>query len=233
MAFEPDPWLSDVLGRPAYLAPGIPTRLLPARGPGFYTVRVGSEKIAALKTWLRAGFRLVDVAVTMERRPGSASLSRTCRVRPLAARDIPSLRSWVGGAFACSRFHLDPEFDLRSAARIKRAWVEEILAGRRADRVWVGVSGGRVSGFLARRIVRENRCRVGVLDLMAVRPTDRGRGVGAALIRGFVRHSALDCDLLRVGTQAANAPSLRLYDRCGFVVTATQFVLHSHWRGGK
>jgi GNAT superfamily N-acetyltransferase len=233
MAFEPDPWLSDVLGRPSYLATGIPTRVVPARGPGFYTVRVGSENIAALKTWLRAGFRLVDVAVTMERRPDPASIARTCRVRPLAAGDLPSLRSWAGDAFACSRFHLDPGFDLRLAARVKRAWVEEILAGRRADRVWVGVLRGRVSGFLARRIVRENRCRVGVLDLMAVRPTDRGRGIGAALIHSFVRHSAVDCDLLRVGTQAANSLSLRLYDRCGFVVTATHFVMHSHRQAGK
>ena len=37
---------------------------------------------------------------------------------------------------------------------------------------------------------------------------------------------------LRVGTQAANTPSVRLYESLGFRLSQAQFVLHHHGRGG-
>jgi hypothetical protein len=36
---------------------------------------------------------------------------------------------------------------------------------------------------------------------------------------------------MRVGTQIANIPSLRLYERLGFTMAESAYVLHAH-RGG-
>lgn len=230
--FKPDPWLTRVLGRPVYKGVGSwrPGGDFP--GPGFYYTRTEATDIASCKGWLKAGFRQVDVTVVAERLASRVSVPPGVNVRPLFPRDAVALRSWVGDAFVYSRFHLDSELPPGVAVAVKRAWVEEYLAGRRADRVWVVSKAGQAVGFLGRMTAMEGDRRVGILDLMAVRKNEQGRGFGDALVRHFIRDSAGACDLLRVGTQAANVPSLRLYQRCGFKINASYFVLHAH-RGGR
>jgi dTDP-4-amino-4,6-dideoxy-D-galactose acyltransferase len=192
-------------------------------------LKIAAEDVAGLHAGLRAGFRLVDIAVTLERRPEARTRRSSVAVRAASPDDGAVLRRWAGRSFAFSRFHLDPAVGSRSAEAVKTRWIEELLAGRRGDRLWTADDGARRAvGFLARRCVREKGRRVGVLDLMAVRPTSRGGGVGEALVRRFVHDGRVDCDLLRVGTQAANAPSLRLYQRCGFSIASTHYVLHAH-----
>ena len=232
MPFKPDPWLSRVLGRPVHRGVGRRFRPPSRWAKGFYHARIDADRGTDLRAALRAGFRLAEVAISLERSPARERTAGGPVVRPLPSADAPGLRSWGGGAFVYSRFHLDPAFARAEATAVKRAWLEEYLAGRRADRVWVALDRGRPVGFLGRCRRVEDKRRVGVLDLMAVRPSHRGRGVGRALVRRFVRDSAADCDLLRVGTQAANAPSLRLYGACGFSVRGAQFVVHAH-RGGR
>lgn len=232
MSFEPDPWLSRVLGRPAYRGAGRRFRPPPLRRFGFYHARIAADRLADLKIAINAGFHLVEVTMSLERAPARESQPGFPIVRLLSNREAPALRSWGGNAFLFSRFHLDPLFSKAEAAAVKRAWLEEYLAGRRADRVWVAMEKGRPVGFLGRRRIQEKNQRVGVLDLMAVRPSRRGRGVGRALVRRFINDGAEDCDLLRVGTQAANVPSLRLYLQCGFSVRAAHYVVHAH-RGGR
>lgn len=230
--FKPDPWLARVLGRPVYrgVGPWRPGWHFP--GPGFYYTRTEATDIGSCKGWLKAGFRQVDVTVVAERLPSRVSVPPSVHVRPFLSRDAAFLCSWVGDAFVYSRFHLDPGFPLHVAVEVKRAWMKEYLAGRRADRVWVVSKKGRAVGFLGRMIAVEGDLRVGILDLMAVRKGEQGRGFGDALVRHFIRDSVGSCDLLRVGTQAANVSSLRLYQRCGFKITASHFVLHAH-RGGR
>ena len=54
------------------------------------------------------------------------------------------------------------------------------------------------------------------------------QGVGAALVSAFVqRHGPLATEL-RTGTQIANVPSLRLYERLGFSISSASYVLHLH-----
>lgn len=231
--FELDPWLAGVLKRPAYRWTG-PVRGRPRFcGPGFYQAKMETSKIAALKGWIKAGFQMVDILVTGERIPSHQTAPGKCGTRLFHPKDAASLRSWGGTGFVCSRFHMDPELSYREAGRIKQAWVKGILSGSRADRVWVGLWKGRVVGFLARRQFLEGGQRIGILDLMAVESRARGNGVGDSLVRRYIRDSAADCDVLRVGTQAANVPSLRLYQRCGFETVRSQFVLHAHRKGEK
>ena len=42
------------------------------------------------------------------------------------------------------------------------------------------------------------------------------------------KESHADADMLRVGTQVANLPSISLYEKCGFHVAETTYVLHAH-----
>jgi hypothetical protein len=44
----------------------------------------------------------------------------------------------------------------------------------------------------------------------------------------FVDEYAPQCDVLQVGTQAANVPSMRLYEKASFSVVKTSYVMHMH-----
>lgn len=48
------------------------------------------------------------------------------------------------------------------------------------------------------------------------------------LVTAFVDHYKKTCTRLLVGTQAANIPSMRLYEELGFSVVQTKCVFHMH-----
>jgi ribosomal protein S18 acetylase RimI-like enzyme len=58
--------------------------------------------------------------------------------------------------------------------------------------------------------------------------TVQGRGFGASLVAFFIERYAGVCDYLQVGTQVANLPSMKLYQKFGFAIVRAQYVLHKH-----
>jgi ribosomal-protein-alanine N-acetyltransferase len=72
-----------------------------------------------------------------------------------------------------------------------------------------------------------------VIDLVGVDTGSQRRGIGAALVDAFVARWRERASRLRVGTQAVNAPSIALYERCGFRRVGITRVLHAHLRDGR
>jgi len=89
-------------------------------------------------------------------------------------------------------------------------------------------SEGRIAGFLAVTGGEDDGVRHKTIDLVAIAPELQGRGIGRAVMRFFFRHYAGACDRLRVGTQVANVPSMRLYEGVGMRIERAQYVLHLH-----
>jgi ribosomal protein S18 acetylase RimI-like enzyme len=79
-------------------------------------------------------------------------------------------------------------------------------------------------GFLAALVSERNA----VIDLVGVDKQYQRRRVGAALTQAFIDHYRPSASSLQVGTQVANVPSMRLYERLGFSISKTQYVLHLH-----
>lgn len=74
-----------------------------------------------------------------------------------------------------------------------------------------------------------------VIDLIAVAPQVARQGLAQEMIAFIAANGTGDGHRpsgLRVGTQAANTPSVRLYESLGFRLVKAQFVLHHHGRGG-
>jgi ribosomal protein S18 acetylase RimI-like enzyme len=86
---------------------------------------------------------------------------------------------------------------------------------------------GAAVGFLTALVAVEAGRRVATIDLVGVDSGRQRSGVGSALVAAFAAHYG-GCDLLRVGTQAANLPSLGFYERLGFTIQQTAYVLHRH-----
>lgn len=220
-AYHSDPWLSGILGRPAYaMDSAAPAEPLPA-GPAFVTCKVAGSDSARIGPLCRQGFDLIETAATLkkpvERGDGSAL------ARFATAADEAAVRAIAGQAFADDRFHRDPRIDKGQADRIKADWAGNFFAGKRGTHMVVADCDGQVAGFL--QLILKNG--VLIIDLVATAPQARRRGVGAAMIR-FAEYAIPGADTYVVGTQLHNLASLALYQRLGFRLASTSHTLHYH-----
>lgn len=231
---EQDPWLSDVLERPAWRVvdggAGAPLAGLHAERPQFATAKIPAAKTAAVHTLESFGFRTVDAALTFTTDAVAASPAGPS-VRFALAADRAAVEAIAGRSFRFSRFHLDPALPAALAHRVKARWAGNWFAGARGDGMVVAEDGARVAGFLQLLWAKDGRL---VIDLIAVDEANRGRGLAAAMIGFAAVHGTGDARRpagMVVGTQAANVASVRLYESLGFRLREAQFVLHHH--GGR
>lgn len=200
-----------------------------AARPASYQARVSADRVAVVSELGRARFQVVNMSLAMAREPAEVGAGDPNVIVRAADRDRDG--AVVGIAergFWASRFHLDPRIPARVANRIKADWAANCLAGDRGDELLVAERDGSTAGFLA--VIRgESRgVRSQTIDLVAVDPDRRGCGIGAALVQRFLSDAAGACDVVRVGTQAANVPATRFYERLGFVAAEAAYDLHLH-----
>lgn len=223
-----DAWLTALFGLPvSRVEPGAPAEALSALpAPGFAYAKVRAADAAEVARLEGLGFRVVDINMTFERAGGDAPAPTAPVVRVDAAL-VPEVLDIAGSCFRFSRFHLDPKVDDALAHRIKREWIRSYAEGRRGHSLWAALDAGRPAGFLAVLTVEQGGKRRAVIDLIGVAERAQGRGFGRDLVNFFAREFA-GYDALAVGTQAANAPSMRLYESCGFRAAGAAIVLHRH-----
>jgi ribosomal protein S18 acetylase RimI-like enzyme len=222
-ALRPDSWLSEVLGFAVYAtdaAGGVPGD----EGRSLTYAKVDVADTEAVARLIAQGFGVVDVNLTFAHRGSPTAAPPGVVVEPAKPEHAEALVDIAGRCFRFSRFHLDPLLPDELADRIKREWVRSYAEGRRGVELLAALGGGRPLGFLA---VLESR-GARVIDLVGVAPEAQGRGTGRALVSAFVERHAAAGRELRVGTQAANVPSIRLYESLGFSLVAAAYVLHLH-----
>jgi GNAT superfamily N-acetyltransferase len=196
---------------------------IPPDAPGFYWAKVGVDDVARVNELEGAGFRVVDVNVTLTR--GASPATHIAGGVEVARREHhEALAEIAGSCFRTSRFHLDPEIADDRADDVKREWIRSYSRGERGVELLAALDGDRPVGFLA--VLESGRARV--IDLVGVARDAQRRGVGSALVAAFVERHAPHADELRVGTQIANVPSLHLYAAHGFLVDSASYVLHRH-----
>lgn len=188
------------------------------------------DDAAPLKAALRdAGFREIETLVTLSRpapktpaapaapaapetsAPPAALAELPTGIRRATSADRQACIEIAGRAFSDDRLHADPLVPDHIADRVRTHWVANDLDGR-ADLALVAEKSGRVAGFN----LLLKRGRDAVIDLIAVDPDFRRQGLGAALIDGAFAAFGSSIDGMRLGTQAANTASLKMYARSGF-----------------
>jgi ribosomal protein S18 acetylase RimI-like enzyme len=239
IACSRDGWLTDIAGFPCHKLAGEGAAAevraaLAEAGDGFFFTKIPVSAVANVKNFGAAGFYLVDTNVTLDMAASEHSPRTETGIDVFPARtgDHRAAQEIAESAFAYSRFHLDPFFSVPLANRIKREWTRSYCEGRRGDVLLVAERRGSIVGFLAALTAEIAGRKYAVIDLVAVAAGARGAGAGRALVSGFQSHYFQRVDMLRVGTQIANTPSLGLYRRCGFGVTDATYVLHAQRRNG-
>jgi ribosomal protein S18 acetylase RimI-like enzyme len=211
--YDPPPdWNGDLSGELS--------RLSSARS--FVYARIPCDQVVLSVALQKAGFRIVDVNLTFVKPIGTPA-PRATEIRDAVAEDEQAVTEIAGSAYRFSRFHLDPGFETHEADALKREWARNFFRGKRGDRLFVAVLDGTIAGFLL-AMKHANAC---VIDLIAVSTNFQRKGVGTTLIAGCKRAFA-DAAVISAGTQAANVASVQLYERLGFRLQASQFILHLH-----
>jgi GNAT superfamily N-acetyltransferase len=179
------------------------------------------------------GFYPVDVNITLARSPGTAeNVAAVFDVEQARSEYEDAVLAIAGSVFRYSRFHLDPLLPRELADRVKRDWIESYFRGRRGDHLLVALDDGGPVGFLAVLDGERDGRRVRTIDLVGVSVDHQARGVGRALTQRFLADADGVSDVVEVGTQAANVAATKMYERMGFGVARTAFVLHKHVGGG-
>jgi GNAT superfamily N-acetyltransferase len=221
-----DPWLAERLTMPVLTFeagddPAAVARAAADRAPAFAQAKVACDDVCTAGALQDAGFRVVDVNVSLScpTRTGHASPGHVDEAR---APDRDAVLDIAERHFTVSRFHRDPRIPPAAAGAIKRDWAAAYLDGQRGERLLVARRDGRPVGFLG---VLAPEAGVRVIDIVAVDTPERGAGAGRSLVEALLGSFAGRVD---VGTQIANTGALRFYERLGFLVTDTRYVLHLH-----
>lgn len=228
-----DAWLGEILGCHAWRVivgpdgPDAETRDAMGRleGPAFLFAKVPTSDIRCVAALGALGFHVVDTNVTLERPvPGDAVTALGTYCRPARPEDREAVASLAARSFTYSRLHLDPAVPRPAADRSRAEWAGNYFAGRRGDHMVIAERDGDCAGFLQLLGPGDGTLTI---DLIGVDPAHRRNGVARDMI-GFAIARFGGIARVRVGTQAANIPSLRLYEALGFRTAATSYVLHCH-----
>jgi len=235
-----DPWLGGVLEREVYKIivddalikkvrdkqhDGDTFLQLLGGKPVFLYAKVPSQSIDHIKFLEENGFCLVDTNITFEK---SSLPARTpagnSEVRFALPEDEAQVVEVAKNSFVYSRFHLDPAFLNETAGKIKAEWVRNFFLGKRGQAMVVALADKTIVGFLQ---LLQSDDGLLTIDQIAVSSAHRKQGIASNMIYYAERHCK-NVQRLRVGTQIANIPSMRLYEGMGFKVSETSYVFHYH-----
>jgi len=158
-----------------------------------------------------AGFDPIDVRIELDRTlPDVASTSLDFTIA--VADDVPSLLEVARGAFRQSRFFRDGRFPAGKAEELFAVWVRRGVSADDGFTVLGSGAATRGAFVSARAAAGEGR-----IELFAVAPELRGRGIGPRLLDAgmseLVRRGARRVSVV---TQGSNGAALRTYERAGF-----------------
>lgn len=229
-----DQWLSEIFGHDVCKvvvddelvksgADELTTKI--AGKPVFVYTKVPVECLCYVNFLEELGFRLVEANVVFEKQiAGAPDLASNCVLRFSEPGDEEQVTALAGRSFKYSRFHLDPLIPGEVANRVKTGWAANFFAGRRGQRMVIAEINDRIIGF-AQLLFGKGGCLT--IDLIAVDEGARRKGVGRDMI-SFAESGCEGFEKIRAGTQVANIASIRLYEKCGFMVVGANYVFHYH-----
>ena len=123
-----------------------------------------------------------------------------------------------------SRFQLDKRFACNAYERLYSRWIEQSVAGKMANGVFVHSSDGKIDGMITMSINDKEAS----LGLIAVDDAAQGRGIGTMLIRAVEAYLLNETlvTTLKVATQWENKAACHLYEKNGFEVESKTNIYH-------
>jgi len=234
MTITKDSWLSDQLARDCYKVTLTSAnrfaeleQLTKQKGIFAYS-KVNASDIEHVAILEQLGFRLVDTNIVFDKPISREVESYSANVRHAAPLDEWAVAALAGSCFSFSRFHLDKNFSEATANKIKAEWARNYFLGTRGNAMIVAEIAGEIVGFL--QLIAASHSLV--IDLIGVSAKQRGRGIATEMIQfaeeQIMTDDGAEFESIVVGTQVANAASVRLYEKLGFRLKSASYVFHFH-----
>lgn len=192
----------------------------PQRGELMWLL-IPAEDIAHAQEAGRLGWALMDVRVEFEHALGDSFGPRRDFVstREWQERDLPALVELARSAHRITRFYADPRLEAARCDDLYAGWIRNSCAGW-AQAVFVSKTGDSY-------VTVHRHEAAASIGLIAVAEEHRGQGIGTWLVhRALEWASDEGCERITVVTQGRNIPAQRVFERCGFVTSATSLWFH-------
>lgn len=193
---------------------------------GFAFCKVTPDQVEAIQGLENLGFRLIDTNVSFSKTTlanETTAMAEGYAVAFAQPQDHEATREVGATAFEYTRFHLDPQISNETADQLKGQWAANFFVGKRGDRMILAKCGDKVAGFLQVLVRNETL----IIDLIATAKNHRKKGLARAMM-SFAESQIPGINEVIVGTQMANIPSIRLYQRMGFQFKEGKYVFHWH-----
>jgi ribosomal protein S18 acetylase RimI-like enzyme len=172
----------------------------------------------------QAGFDLVDIRVTFERKVLPSPFPPHPLIRPHRATDLPPLRELSGRSHQDTRFFVDARFSREAATRLYEVWLDrDAVQGA----MFVVEHSGRPAAYVTGRL--QPGGQRGEIGIIAVDASVQGLGLGKALVNTALSwFAAQGAAEVVVVTQGRNLAAQRLYQSTGFRTASVQIWYH-YW----
>lgn len=240
MQISNDEWLSEIFGYPAFTVVQFDKDSLDdvvnhfnKQKRAFYFSKIPVLETDKVQALTLAGFYPVNMLITFKHQTNQLLSSAEVNDSSFHVEEyIPEFRDAVLGiaesCFVYSRFHNDHSLDKCIGNRVYRSWLTSYIEKTRGERLFIGVLNGGPVGFLAVAGNESQGSVYKIIDLVGVDKKYQNCGIGTKLLKFFISQYSSMADVLQVGTEAANIRSLRMYEKNGFRIAETQYVLHAH-----
>jgi len=172
----------------------------------------------------RSGFQFVDVRVdlTLPMKTAAAPAARDENIRTARPGDMAGLQTIARRSHLDTRFFKDRGFPIARAEALYAEWIRRDME---KHHVLVAEDRGEAAGYIT--CLTDPATGHGRIGLIAVAGPAQGKGLGRALLlAGLDWFRTMQCELVRVATQAANLPAQRLYQAAGFRSTESSVWFH-------
>jgi dTDP-4-amino-4,6-dideoxy-D-galactose acyltransferase len=177
---------------------------------------IDSDNILACQRAETAGYKMMDVRVTLERQTAPFGSS----ARLFREEDIDALVRIARSAHRITRFYADPHFPDARCDDLYETWIRKSCEGW-AERVLVV---GPPSGYITVHLDDDSKASIG---LIAVCETDREAGKGKELVQAAVDFAySRGREQMTVVTQGRNINAQRVFQSCGFRTCKTEVWFH-------
>ena len=194
--------------------------------PSFVYLNISTQHKNFIEVFQEHGFRVVDTNIQLKYTGESIrrNSDKAINFRFAKAEDEEEVSEIARKTFRYSRFHLDNKIPNKIADDLKSDWARNFFHNKRGEHMIIAECEGEIAGF-AQLLVRNQKL---IIDLIAVKKNFQGKGIGVQMLLHILDLFSVKYSIV-VGTQVANIASLRLYQKVGFHISSSSYILHFHY----
>jgi len=201
-----------------------------SQGLSVIFARIALNDLLTVQSLEKEGAILTDILqtfnVNLERKLRPVKSSSVVEVAEANERDEQVLMEIAKKVFKVDHFHADPYLPKGKCDEVYPKWISSCLKGL-VDVVVVTKKGGKPIGFVTCNVERLiDGYSYGIIDLIGVDKENEGKGIGSLLVSEALKWFSNYTKSVYVGTQAANIPAMRLYEKAGFRQVFSEATMH-------